>query len=275
VTARPTSILPRASRHPLRLTGDGATTWPEIAARLRRPDRVAHVTRKTKETDIAVTVNLDRETPVAIATASDSSTTCSSRSHATAVLARTRCRGDLEVDEHHTVEDCALALARLARGPRRQARHRSLRLRAAHGRALAQVPSTCRVAPMPCSRRFAATRSAAADGTRATFLPLAGDSLGARDPRRVRGENTHHMIRRASRPSAGAAPRFRCAARSCRAARACSEARPVTDVAIIDSAARHRVTAIPLGGSAPKPRSRPIPWSSARAGVILPGVARP
>jgi hypothetical protein len=43
-------------------------SWSEIAARLCKRERTAEVTRKTKETDITVRVNLDQETPVQIDT---------------------------------------------------------------------------------------------------------------------------------------------------------------------------------------------------------------
>src|SRR5690606_16581843 len=43
-------------------------TWPEIVARLTTRPRVATVVRKTKETDIEVEVNLDRESPIHVAT---------------------------------------------------------------------------------------------------------------------------------------------------------------------------------------------------------------
>jgi len=43
-------------------------TWPEIAARLTQANRRAVVARKTKETDIHVEVNLDRESPIHVLT---------------------------------------------------------------------------------------------------------------------------------------------------------------------------------------------------------------
>src|SRR5688500_15459529 len=41
-------------------------TWPDIAAQLTSIPRVATVTRTTKETDIKVEVNLDREAPIEV-----------------------------------------------------------------------------------------------------------------------------------------------------------------------------------------------------------------
>jgi len=101
----------------IRVSGKGHSTdrtgesWPEIAARLATSVRTAHVVRKTKETDITVDINLDRESPIRI------STGLGFFDHMLEQIARHGgfaldlvCKGDLEIDEHHTVEDCALAL---------------------------------------------------------------------------------------------------------------------------------------------------------------------
>jgi imidazoleglycerol-phosphate dehydratase/histidinol-phosphatase len=182
----------------LRLTGDDATSWPEIAARLRRPDRVAHVTRKTKETDIAVTVNLDRETPVVIATG------IGFFDHMLEQVARhggfsleLACRGDLEVDEHHTVEDCALALGQALRealGDKRGIGR--------YGFVLPMDEALAQVAIDLSGRSYAVFTGRfgrdAVGGLPTELVPhffrSLADSLGAAIHVEVRGENTHHMI---------------------------------------------------------------------------------
>ncbi len=85
--------------------------------------RVAHVTRRTSETEIDLTLDLDG-TGVSHVT-----TGLGFLDHMLASLAKhgrldldLRCKGDLHVDDHHTAEDCALALGAAfdeALGPRR------------------------------------------------------------------------------------------------------------------------------------------------------------
>ncbi len=74
-------------------------------------DRTASVTRKTKETAIAVEVNLDGTGQYEI------STGIGFLDHMTEQLSRhslidikLACEGDLHIDQHHTTEDCAIAL---------------------------------------------------------------------------------------------------------------------------------------------------------------------
>ena len=73
--------------------------------------RTASLARTTRETDIALTVNLDGDGTSSIATG------IGFLDHMLATLARhgglrvdLTCKGDLDVDGHHTTEDCALAL---------------------------------------------------------------------------------------------------------------------------------------------------------------------
>jgi imidazoleglycerol-phosphate dehydratase len=74
-------------------------------------DRKAHVQRKTRETDIVLALNLDGEGRSRVATG------IGFLDHMLAALATharfdldVRCRGDLHVDAHHSVEDVGIAL---------------------------------------------------------------------------------------------------------------------------------------------------------------------
>lgn len=85
--------------------------WKDIYEFLRLQERVAAIERKTNETDISIQVNLDGTGK------SDIATGIPFFDHMLDQLARhgqmdlnIRVRGDLEVDEHHTVEDTAIAL---------------------------------------------------------------------------------------------------------------------------------------------------------------------
>ena len=73
--------------------------------------RQATIQRVTRETRIAVTLNLDGVGKAAVRTGVpffDHMLTLVAK-HATMDL-KLRCQGDLEVDAHHTVEDCGLVL---------------------------------------------------------------------------------------------------------------------------------------------------------------------
>ena len=86
--------------------------------------RTAAVERNTKETQIRLRLGVDGNGSLRkIATPCPSSTTCWTRSRATACIdLELEARGDVEVDGHHTVEDVGLVLGQaLPRGARRQA----------------------------------------------------------------------------------------------------------------------------------------------------------
>jgi imidazoleglycerol-phosphate dehydratase len=75
------------------------------------PPRTATVTRKTRETSIRVTLDLDGTGKTAVKTGIGflDHLLDSLGRHARLDLSLT-CEGDLQVDDHHTAEDCALAL---------------------------------------------------------------------------------------------------------------------------------------------------------------------
>lgn len=95
--------------------GDGVD-WAQIAHALVDVPRTATVERKTKETKILVSVDLDREADPKAATG------VGFLDHMLEQLGKhggfaldLRCNGDLHIDEHHTVEDSALALGQALR----------------------------------------------------------------------------------------------------------------------------------------------------------------
>ena len=74
-------------------------------------ERTCTITRKTNETDISVTLDLDgtgvAEINSGIGFLDHLLTTLSKHSRMDISLT---CKGDLEIDDHHTAEDCAIAL---------------------------------------------------------------------------------------------------------------------------------------------------------------------
>jgi imidazoleglycerol-phosphate dehydratase / histidinol-phosphatase len=85
--------------------------WDEIYKFLALPQRTAEVKRKTDETDINISVNLDGFGKTDISTGLNFFDHLLSQigKHAGIDL-KIDVKGDLEVDEHHTIEDTALAL---------------------------------------------------------------------------------------------------------------------------------------------------------------------
>lgn len=91
--------------------GPEGQDWASIAEQILATPRLSSVERNTRETRIRVEVNLDRAKPVTISTGIGFFDHMLEQiaSHGGFSL-NLDCAGDLEVDEHHTVEDCALAL---------------------------------------------------------------------------------------------------------------------------------------------------------------------
>jgi len=164
----------------------------------KRPDRIGEVHRKTKETDISVRVNLDDASTI------ETDTGIGFYDHMLESLAKhgnfglvLTCKGDLEIDAHHTVEDCALALG--------SALKEALGDKAGIGRFGFVMPmdeTQARVA-IDLSGRAAMTFKGKfptdhvgefpAEMCPHVFESLA-QTLGAAIQIDVEGENTHHMI---------------------------------------------------------------------------------
>lgn len=93
-----------------------ATNWSELSRKILFPTRRAIIKRNTKETDISVSVNLDGTGE------SDIQTGLNFFNHMLDQIARhglvdleIQCEGDLQVDEHHSIEDTGIALGQAIR----------------------------------------------------------------------------------------------------------------------------------------------------------------
>ncbi len=182
----------------VQLQGDPHETWPHIAVRILGQARRAQVHRVTKETDIHIDLDLSREGPSSIATG------LGFFDHMLEQIAKhggfaldLKCSGDLHIDEHHTVEDCALALGsalREALGDKRGI--------ARYGFLLAMDEAQAEVALDLSGRPFFVWQGRF-DRERVGELPTElvphffrslAETLGAALHISVRGENAHHMV---------------------------------------------------------------------------------
>jgi imidazoleglycerol-phosphate dehydratase/histidinol-phosphatase len=173
-------------------------TWPQIARRLTATLRTAKVSRKTKETDIAVEVRLDEETPIHVTTG------IGFFDHMLEQIAKhggfslqLSCSGDLHIDEHHTVEDCALALGqalKIALGDKRGIHRYGFLL--PMDEALAQVAIDLSGRPYFVFEGQFGRDQVGQLPTELVphFFRSLAETLGAAINIKVDGENTHHMI---------------------------------------------------------------------------------
>jgi imidazoleglycerol-phosphate dehydratase/histidinol-phosphatase len=178
--------------------GDGFDDWTSITHRLVNRPRQSLIERKTSETDTRVFVDLDA------GSACRAETGIGFFDHMLDQLAshggftlELSCRGDLEIDEHHTVEDCALALGQAldsALGDRRGIGRYGFTLPMDESLAEVAIDLSGRPAIV-----FDADFSRDAVGDFSTemvrhFFGSLSQSLRAAIHLKVRGENTHHMI---------------------------------------------------------------------------------
>ena len=88
-----------------------ASSWSEIAEMVRASSRRVTIERMTRETEISVTVDLDGRGPHGADTGLHFFDHMLSQiDHHSGCSLKVTCKGDLEVDEHHTMEDVAIAL---------------------------------------------------------------------------------------------------------------------------------------------------------------------
>jgi imidazoleglycerol-phosphate dehydratase/histidinol-phosphatase len=180
----------------VRRHGAAEETWPAIVRELTA--RRARAERRTKETQIAVAVDLDASDPIEV------STGIGFFDHMLEQIAKhggfslqLTCRGDLQIDEHHTVEDCALALGETLR--------RALGSKAGisrYGFLLPMDESRVQVAIDLSGRAYAVFEGRFGrehvGGLPTELVPhffrSLADSLGAAIHVSVTGENSHHMV---------------------------------------------------------------------------------
>ncbi len=180
----------------VRCNGTAEETWPAVARALLA--RRARIERLTRETRITVCVDLDCAEPVRARTG------IGFFDHMLEQLAKhggfaleLACEGDLHIDEHHTVEDCALALG--------EALRRALGDKAGiarYGFLLPMDESRAQVAIDLAGRPYIAFEGKFARervGELPTelvphFFRSLAESLGAAIHVSVTGENSHHMI---------------------------------------------------------------------------------
>jgi imidazoleglycerol-phosphate dehydratase/histidinol-phosphatase len=180
----------------VRRSGAAEETWDAIVRALTQ--RRAQVSRHTKETRVEVCVNLDCPAPLKV------STGIGFFDHMLEQLAKhggfaleLQCQGDLHIDEHHTVEDSALALGEALR----RALGAKLGL-TRYGFLLPMDEAEAQVAIDLSGRPYAQfageIKREAVGGLPTELVPhffrSLAETLGAAIHVRVTGENAHHMI---------------------------------------------------------------------------------
>jgi imidazoleglycerol-phosphate dehydratase/histidinol-phosphatase len=181
----------RVRRH-----GNPDETWPAAVRALTA--RRARIVRRTRETHIEVSVDLDSTSAIHVASG------IGFFDHMLEQLAKhggialdLTCKGDLEIDEHHTVEDCGLALG--------EALRRALGSKvgiARYGFLLPMDEALAQVAIDLSGRAFAQFSGRFnrewVGGLPTELVPhffrSLAESLGAAVHVSVTGENSHHMI---------------------------------------------------------------------------------
>ncbi len=189
---------------------DAECTWETVAHALCDAPRHAHVRRATSETSIEVSVDLDAPSAPRIATGIGFFDHMLEQlgKHGAFALS-VQCRGDTHVDEHHVVEDCALAIGaalRSALGDKRGIGRYGGDVDTASARTFEMhlpMDETLARAAIDLSGRAYFVFDGEFPRERVGELPTEliphffrslSDALGATLHLAVRGDNAHHMV---------------------------------------------------------------------------------
>ncbi|MEE9272448.1 MAG: histidinol-phosphate transaminase [Robiginitomaculum sp.] len=163
-----------------------------------RLERIGEVFRKTKETDIAIRVNLEDASTI------DVQTGIGFYDHMLSALAKhggfglvLSCEGDLEIDAHHTIEDCALALGtalKMALGDKAGAGRYGFTMPMDETQAQIAIDLSGRAA-MTFKGKFPTDRAGEFPSEMCPhFFESLAQTMEAAIQIAVEGDNTHHMI---------------------------------------------------------------------------------
>jgi imidazoleglycerol-phosphate dehydratase/histidinol-phosphatase len=175
----------------------GPLSWAQVVETIRAAERSAVVARKTAETDIYVRVDLDGKGPSGVDTGLkffDHMLT--QLIHHGGLALEIRCKGDLEVDEHHTIEDVGIALGealRQALGDKRGIERYGFALPMDESRALVLLDFGGR-SELVWDVQF--TREYVGDVPTEMFrhfFKSVSDAMRANLYIQARGENNHHL----------------------------------------------------------------------------------
>jgi imidazoleglycerol-phosphate dehydratase/histidinol-phosphatase len=176
----------------------GNPGWTEIARQIVEAPRRATVTRKTKETAITVSVDLDTPGPARLDTG------LGFFDHMLEQIAKNagiglavECAGDLEIDEHHTVEDVGIALGTVlkqALGDKRGIGRYGFTLPMDEAKAEVALDLSGRAYFVFTGKFTRENVGELPSELVPHFFRSLSDALGATLHMSVSGENTHHMI---------------------------------------------------------------------------------
>lgn len=178
--------------------GEAALSWDELCSALTPTARTAQEKRSTRETTVQVKVNLDTTAPLKIDTG------IGFYDHMLEQIAKhggfsleVQCLGDLQVDEHHTIEDTALTIGKALRSALGDKRGI-----ARFGFQLPMDESEARVS-LDLSGRPLLVFDGSFPRDRVGQMPTElvehffrsfSDSLGATLHIAIKGSNAHHMV---------------------------------------------------------------------------------